>query len=218
MVSCAIQGGGVGTIHILSVPLFNHKEQIMNYYLIAKFVHIVGALGMFVALGVEWLSLRNLRQAASITQVHEWARIARGVQRLGGVSMVAILISGFYMMAVARFDAAWLVVAFGSLILLGLLAGIVTGRRMAIIQRSISKEIESISPLLYQLLHQPLLWIVIQLRVAVVLGIVFLMTVKPDLTGSLLTMSLATILGLVSALPTLRREQANEAGRELHHV
>lgn len=179
----------------------------MNYYLIAKFIHIVGALGVFVVLGVEWLSLKNLRQASNITQLHEWTRIISGLQRLGGVSMVAILISGFYMMAVARMHADWLVVAFGSLILLALLAAAVTGRRMAVIRQSISKETESISRSLYQLLHQPLLWIVMQERVAIGLGIVFLMTAKPDLIGSLLAMSLAAILGLASALPVLKRER-----------
>ena len=194
----------------------------MNYYLIAKFIHIVGALGVFVVLGVEWLSLKNLRQASSITQLLEWTRITSSVQRLGGISMVSILISGFYMMAVARIHADWLIVAFVSLILLGLLAAVVTGRRMAAIQQSISKETASISPSLYRQLHQPLLWIVMQLRVAIGLGIVFLMTAKPDLIGSLVTLSLAIVLGLASALPVLKRGRAKSEMKEtepgLHHV
>ena len=194
----------------------------MNYYVIAKFIHIVGALGVFVVLGVEWLSLKNLRQASSITQLREWTQITTGVQRLGGISMVAILISGFYMMAVARMHADWLIVAFVSLILLGLLAAVVTGRRMAAIRQSISRETEPISPSLYRLLHQPLLWLVMQLRVAIGLGIVFLMTAKPDLIGSLVTLSLAIVLGLASALPVLKRGRAtsemNETEPGLHHV
>jgi hypothetical protein len=184
------------------------KGKTMNYYLIAKFIHIVGALGFFVALAVEWLSLRNLRQAASIAEIHEWLRIARGVQRLGAPSMAAILISGFYMMAVARMHAAWLVVAFGSLIVLALLVVVVTRRRMAAIGRSVEATSDSASPSLRQLLRQPLLWAAMQIRVALALGIVFLMTLKPDLMGSLLTIGIAAMLGLVLALFTLRREQA----------
>jgi hypothetical protein len=60
------------------------------------------------------------------------------------------------------------------------------------------------------LLQQPLLWTVLQVRVAVMLGVVFLMTAKPDLTGSLLTMGLAAVLGLVSARLSLRREQGTK--------
>jgi hypothetical protein len=156
------------------------------------------------------MSLRNLRLATNTAQVYEWMRIARGIQRLGGGSMAAILVSGFYMMAVAHLDAAWLVVAFGALIMLGLLGAGVTGRRMAAIQRFIGTETETISPSLHQMLHQPLLWIVIQTRVALAFGIVFLMTVKPDLSGSLLAIGVATILGLASALPIRSREHVQE--------
>lgn len=181
----------------------------MNYYLIAKFVHIVGALGMFVVLGIEWLSLRNLRQAGSTTQIREWMCITGGFQRLWGISMVSILISGFYMMAVARMHAAWLIVAFGSLILMAVVAGVLTGRRMKAIRQSL-QETEALSPAAGRLLRQPLLWTVLQVRVAVMLGVVFLMTAKPDLTGSLLTMGLAAVLGLVSARLSLRREQVGK--------
>lgn len=180
----------------------------MNYYLIAKFVHIVGALGLFIALGIEWLSLRNLRHAINPADVREWTRIVRGIQRLGAPSMAATVISGFYMMAVARMHVAWLVVAFGSLVVLALLAVIVTQRRVAAIGRSVETMPESISASLHQRLRQPLLWIVMQVRVALALGIVFLMTLKPDLVGALLTIGVAASLGLVLALFTLRREQA----------
>jgi hypothetical protein len=55
----------------------------MNDYSIVLFVHIVGALGFFVALGVEWLSLRHLRRATTAEQVREWIRVSTGVRRLG---------------------------------------------------------------------------------------------------------------------------------------
>ena len=52
-------------------------------------------------------------------------------------------------------------------------------------------------------LPDPLLWVSIQIRVAVALGIVFLMTFKPDLNGSLVTIAVAAVLGLVAALPAV---------------
>jgi len=57
------------------------------------------------------------------------------------------------------------------------------------------------------LLHHPMLAIGIQIRVAIALGIVFLMTIKPDLTGSLLAVGIAALLGLASTLPMLSRER-----------
>lgn len=180
----------------------------MNYYLIAKFIHIVGALGLFIALGIEWLSLRNLRHAINPADVREWTWIVRGIQRLGAPSMAATVISGFYMMAVARMHVAWLMVSFGTLVVLALLAVTITQRRMTVIWRSLETTTESSIASLRPLLRQPLLWIVTQIRVALALGIVFLMTLKPDLVGALLTIGIAVILGFVLARFTLRREQA----------
>lgn len=194
----------------------------MNYYLIAKFVHIVGALVFFIALAGEWLSLRNLRHTTNPAEVHEWMRFARGVQRLGPPSMAAILISGFYMMFVARMHVAWLIVSFGTLVVLALLAVTITQRRMTVIWRSLETATESSIASLRPLLRQPLLWIVTQIRVALALGIVFLMTLKPDLITSLLTIGIAAILGLVLALATLRHEQArgemDQPQREFHQA
>ena len=38
----------------------------MNDYSIALFLHIVGALGFFVALGLEWTGLRQIRSAMTL--------------------------------------------------------------------------------------------------------------------------------------------------------
>jgi hypothetical protein len=182
----------------------------MIYYSIAKFIHIVGALGIFAALGVEWLSLMNLRRAAGMAQIRDWMRVRAGIQRLSGISMASILISGFYMMAVGHIRAAWLIVAFWSLVLLALLGVVLAGRRMRAIQQSIATDSDNVAPTLHQQLRQPVLWIVMQTRLALALGIVFLMTLKPDLIRSLLTVGIAAILGLAWALLSLRHEQGQD--------
>ena len=67
----------------------------MNYYLIAKFLHIIGALGFFMALGVEWLSLSHARQARTSDQVREHLHISNSVRRAGPLSMLLILSPAF---------------------------------------------------------------------------------------------------------------------------
>ena len=62
----------------------------------------------------------------------------------------------------------------------------------------------------HNLASQPLLWISIQTRVALALGIVFLKTAKPDLSGSLLTIGVAIVIGLASTLPVVRPERPRE--------
>jgi hypothetical protein len=178
----------------------------MSSYSIVLFAHIAGALGFFVALGVEWVSLRQLRAAASAEQVREWMRVATGVRRLGMASMLALLASGFFMMWLAQIGRAWVIVAFWALMLLAVLAAALSFRRMATIGRAAAAESGPLSPALRALLHHPLLWVAMRMRVALALGIVFLMTVKPPLGTSLLAIGVA----LASALPAIGRERARE--------
>ena len=71
----------------------------MNDYSIALFLHIVGALGFFVALGLEWTSLAYLRCATTIEQVREWMGAPNQMGRVGMIAMVTLLTAGLYMMA-----------------------------------------------------------------------------------------------------------------------
>jgi hypothetical protein len=180
----------------------------MNDYSIALFLHVVGALGFFVALGLEWTSLGHVRRATTVEQVREWMRVPNQMGRVGMIAMVTLLAAGLYMMATAWGGVAWIMVTLGALVLMIVLGMVLTRRRMAAIGRMVSAERGPPSPALRQLLHDPLLVISLQTRVAIALGIVFLMTVKPDLRGSLLAIVIAAMLGLASALPILRREQA----------
>jgi hypothetical protein len=179
----------------------------MNYYLIAKLVHIVGALGFFMALGVEMLSLWQARNAGTSIQVRERLHVASSAQRLGPLSMLLILISGFTMMAIARIGSAWLIVAFGALVLIVVLGLALTAPRMAAIRQALMMENGPVSASLHNLLHNSLLSLSLHLRASMALGIVILMTLKPDLLGSLITMGVAVILGLATSLPMRGRNQ-----------
>ncbi len=115
--------------------------------------------------------------------------------------MALILLAGLYMMVTAWSGVAWIVVGFWSLVLLTVLAIVLTGPRLSALGRLLRTENGPLSPGFHHLAHHPLLWLSIQLRVAIALGIVFLMTVKPDLGGALVTIGGASILGLAAALP-----------------
>jgi hypothetical protein len=58
--------------------------------------------------------------------------------------------------------------------------------------------------------NHPILWISNQTRVAIILGLVYLKIAKPDLGGSLLTIGVAIVLGLASALPMSRPVRVQE--------
>ncbi len=182
----------------------------MDGYSMGLFLHIVGALVFFVALGLEWTGLWQIRTAITQGQAREWMGILKNVRKIGFVSMLATVITGIYMMVIDWGGVAWIIAAMASLVLVIILSQALTGPRMAAIGQSLVKEEGVLSHAYRNLSQHPLLWISIQTRLALTLGIVFLNTIKPGLGGSLLIVGIGIVLGVVSALPLVRRGQVQQ--------
>lgn len=183
----------------------------MNLYTISLFLHVVGAIGVFVVLGFEWMSLRMLQRATTVGQIRQTLGAGRALRGLGGISMLVLLIAGIYMMATAWGGVAWATVGFGAMVLLAVLGAVLTGPRMRAIGRALAAQPTEDGPItseLRQLLEQPLLLLSLLTRIAIALGIVFLMTVKPALTGSLVAIGIAALLGVALSLPAFMRAPA----------
>jgi len=179
----------------------------VNNYSIALFLHIAGALGFFVALGLEWTGLSQIRSAMTLEQVRASMGILKNVRKVGFVSMLTTVITGIYMMLSVWGGVAWIYVTLGSLVLVIALTQVVTAPRMAAIGQALATEKGPLSQTFHNLANHPLLWISLQTRVAIALGIVFLKVAKPSLGGSLLTIGVAIVLGLASTLYMPQRER-----------
>jgi hypothetical protein len=177
----------------------------MNAYSIVLFLHIVGALGFFVALGLEWTGLSQLQSAMTLEQVRGSMGILKNVRRLGFVSMLTAVITGLYLMVTAWGSQAWILVTLGALVLVIALAQAVTAPRMAAVGKALIAEKGQLSTTFRSMANHPLLSISIQIRVAIALGIVFLKVARPELGGSLLTIGVTIVLGLAAALYMPRR-------------
>lgn len=186
----------------------------MNAYSVALFLHTVGALGLFVAIGLEWTGLRQMRDAVPPEQFRAWMGILKSARGVGFASMLTTVITGFYMMATVWGGVAWLFVTMGSVVLVIALTQAVTAPRMAAIGLALAAGKGPLSREVHDLANHPRLWISIQVRVALALGIVFLKIAKPDWGWSLLTIGVAIVLGLLSALPVARREGTRAASAE----
>jgi len=170
----------------------------MSTYSIALFLHIVGALVLFATLALEWVSLQQIRTERFSEQVRTWMDILKGASKAGFPSMLATVVTGIYMMVAVWGWAPWLVTTIGALILM-----IVLARAAAPRLKALGQSLMAIS--------NPLLWVSVQTRAAIALGIVFLKVAKPDWVGSLLTIGGAVVLGVVSALLMSRRQAQSQA-------
>ena len=176
----------------------------MSIYSIALFIHIVAAVGLFVTLALEWTGQRQLQRAITLEQARMWLPVVAGSRRIGIPSMIIVILSGFSMARAAWRHLAWTEVTVGTLVAIIALGAIITRPRLAAIARALAAESAGAA----SLLRDPMLTLSLQTRAAMTLGIVFLMTVKPDLRVSLLAIAAAAMLGIISAVPLLRMQQA----------
>jgi hypothetical protein len=66
--------------------------------------------------------------------------------------------------------------------------------------------------LVEQRIRDPLLGTAVYVMVALLVGIVFLMTTKPPLDGALITIVVSVVLGAAASLPLWRARTGEEAG------
>jgi hypothetical protein len=171
----------------------------MTLYSIALFLHVVGALLLVVSLTVEGLALRQVRRAAT-AEAAEGAAAVLGLNRIvGPLSALGVLIPGLYMTATSWGWVAWIVVALASWLAVAVL-GAVNGIRIGALARSQA---------LRAGIRNPTFLISWTTRVGIVLGVIFLMTVKPGTAGAVIAMVVAAAAGaaLGVALSRMRRPQ-----------
>ena len=173
----------------------------MTLYTIALFLHITGALGLFIAIGLEWISLPRLRRAASVEQARTWLGVLGSLGPIGGPSALVLLVTGIYMMLAAWRGAAWSGVGLLTMVLIAILGGVLTGRRIPAISRALPAGPGPLPEALARRSRDPVLVLSARLRAALALGVVFIMCTKPALTGSLLAMGVALALGFLASVP-----------------
>jgi hypothetical protein len=183
----------------------------VTLYSVVLFVHVVSALGVFAALSLEAASLINLRRATTASEARLWLEFAPGLPALTAVSFLLLLLSGIFMTTESsEWMLAWVRVAMGALLLLGPL-GAVTGRKMRAIRNACVANDRNVSDLIAKL-RDPFLKFSMNIRIVVVLGIVLLMTAKPELRESLGIVVSAVFLGFVSTV-FWRRDAASPIAR-----
>lgn len=183
----------------------------MSIYTIVLFVHIVGAIGYFLSVGSWLFILMGLRRAQRVEEVRALMHMNDLSRALGSGSGLMLLIAGLYLALSAwSLLTSWILIALISLLLiLPANAVLLTPRTNALVKQLEHSAPEGkISLALWKHIHNPVLWTTSQTTTVLLLGIVFLMTTKPNLAGSLIVMPVALALGLLSSLLISRRGRA----------
>jgi hypothetical protein len=146
----------------------------MDLYSVALFVHIVGAVLLFVLLTIEGVGLRMGFSAAPANRV------------LGPISALAILVPGAYMMWAQVGWTGWVAVGIVTYVLIAV-AGAFTG--ISVMRGRMSDRAATLS------------WLV---RIGMALAVLFDMTVKPNGLVAALVVVAGAVLGVAASLARKR--------------
>ena len=163
--------------------------------LLVVFIHICAAMGIFGEAAIEGASLFQLHHPGARQSAFDGFALAR---RVGSISFVLLLLSGMFLtQTVWGWETPWIRVSMLSLLVMIAIGATVNRRAIARLQASPD------APGGDGVLTRSFL-----LRAAILIGIVFLMTVKPPLQESLIAMAAAAGAGWLAGVPSGRRRAA----------
>lgn len=171
-------------------------------YPLLVFLHVTSAMGIVAGLGIEGLALLQLRAAHTGEEARQALTSSRYVQRVAGTSLLAAVVTGMYLAtAYYSWRGAWMGVAFMTIVAMALVGGLMTGRTTL---RAMRAPNDALGPSAIAAL-QARLSLSYVIRLGLFLGIVFLMTTKPQ-SGptALAAVVIAGIAGVLAGRPVRR--------------
>lgn len=182
---------------------------------IALLLHILSVLVLFAGIGGIVVGTYGMRRSATMKQFAEWTWLATTTDKIMPFASAGVVLSGIYMVMTAwGWQTMWAVVALVTFVLMVALGPFLIGPRLLHIKKDIKKlpdTVEGVPDHLHAQASDPLLWMVLIVFTVMAFSIVVLMTLKPGLSGSLITVGGAFILALLCNLPLLRVRQAPDA-------
>jgi hypothetical protein len=171
----------------------------MHLYSAILFLHVLAAMG--VAAAVSQLIHGEIMAQSAHTPAELQSIGTRELRTASALkALVPVLAAtGLYMAWAAwSLRAPWVILALLTLAYLAISGPLIFGRRM---QRAIdvAQAAGSITPAVRDILHDPMFTMLKHTRVALLVMLIFLMTVKPGLAGTLAGLTAAVVLGAASA-------------------
>jgi Predicted integral membrane protein (DUF2269) len=173
----------------------------MTPYAIVVFLHLFGMVGLFVGYGLEWAASSLLCRSTTADQARSWLRIYRLSMPISGPGLLLLIITGGYLASVTgSMKQGWI-----SASLLGIIFALGIGfvfilPRVRRIRAALPEGNVALAPAGIGLVSDPVIVTLIRVRGLLALGIVFLMTTKPEmLVTSLFVLLGFTVAGMLCA-------------------
>jgi hypothetical protein len=185
----------------------------MTSYSVVVFIHVLAAILLVGSSLFGPLLGMALRRAGTVGSLREWAQYFALVVKVTGPAAGIVLVSGLYLgFAGDWWGSGWLEVSLGLFILAGVGAvGVLDPAAKRLVESSEAAPDGPVTAELDQLRRHRRTSSVESMMLATDVSIVFLMTNKPGLMGSLGVVAVAWILGGALALREARHDQPSPA-------
>ncbi|HET7108112.1 MAG TPA: DUF2269 family protein [Candidatus Acidoferrum sp.] len=182
----------------------------MTNYSLALFFHFIGLVMLFIGYGIEWIVSAFLRGAATTDQVRAWLRVYRTSLPVSGPGLLVLILSGAYLAQISgAMKNGWMSASMLAILLALLIGFVLILPRVKAIRAALPEGSAAIPASATALLRAPGLPTLIRVRALIALGIVYLMTAKPDtFASSLLVLGAALVLGLLASASTFSKSKS----------
>jgi uncharacterized membrane protein len=170
-------------------------------YRLVLFLHLLALLGAIGTSGLVHFAEAQLRAAETAAAARPWAALLERATRVFPPALLVLVASGAYLVHRGwTWGSGWIVAGLiGVAVLLVNGAGVV-GRRTRALRRALAAAGDgALSPPLLQLTRAHPGGIASWTNTGLAVGVVFVMTTKPALAGSLASLAIAALLGAAVA-------------------
>ncbi|MGB7849213.1 MAG: DUF2269 family protein [Candidatus Acidiferrum sp.] len=153
----------------------------MNPYSIALFTHFFGLVGLFVGYGLEWAASSLLRSSTTSDQARAWLRIYKLSLPISGPGLLILIVSGGYLASITGgMKQGWISASLLAIVLALGIGFVFLLPRVRRIRAALPEATVTLPDAILARVQDPMVVTLIRVRFVLALGIVYLMTAKPE--------------------------------------
>jgi hypothetical protein len=184
-------------------------------YVTALFIHVSGVATLFAGSGLELFQVGWLRRARTVGEVQMAERIESVLKILLPIAGTMIVASGLFMLIKGwSWSAHWAEVAIGALALAGIPSSLFTRRVQRILRAAQDAPPGPLSERLRAQIMDPVLLASVWALVAIGVGILYVMAVKPETIEAIIAVLVAVALAIAGAQLGEKLQPFNKRARE----
>jgi hypothetical protein len=173
----------------------------MTPHSIALYFHFLGLIGLFVGYGLEWIASSLLRRSTSAEQARAWLRIYRFSLPISGPGLLVLIVSGGYLASVTgAMKQGWVSASLLAIVVALGIGFVFILPRVRTIRAALPEGNVALPETALARAQDPMVVTLVRVRFVLALGIVYLMTAKPESLATALFILLgAIVVGLLCA-------------------